>query len=550
MADMDPQTLIQWWDSLRSKRNNFDSRWQEIVDQLWPDGPDFTSKERTQGHQRTERQYDPIATLSLEKFTAVMEALNTPRMQRWHRCTSTNEDLNKIQRVREYWDEKTDWLFKKRRDPRARFHTEMYDGWKSEGAFGNLCMFVESRPTGGIRYRNIPISNTWVAMNEDGVVDTVFRSFKLAAIVAKTKYGDGMPESAREDLKKDPFIEREYLQAVMPRQNVDFDHPGTEGMPFVSYELAVKDKQILNAGGYRTWPLPFGRYTRRSEEDYGRGPASIVMPSVRTVNEMKRSHLEAGEQVSRPSMLLPEDGIIGSHDNGEIDLTAGSFIYGGTDERGQQIMKPLVTGARLDISREMMQDEHSVIDDAFLVNLFQSLIDHPQRTAFEVLQEIREKGQLITPTVGRQHDEVLGPLIHRELGIMAEQDGLDDMPPELVEAEGEYDVIYDSPATQMARADELLSVEGLLETSFAIIEAMPEEAATVRAMISVPEVLRLKHDAGGSPAKILRGEDEVEEILAAEAQQRKDQQALEQLPPVAGAVKDLAAAAPQLSEVA
>ncbi|MCA9506021.1 MAG: hypothetical protein KC616_23225 [Myxococcales bacterium] len=550
MADQNPDDLLRWWETLKGRRAQFDSMWQDIVEMIWPDSADFTSQRTVQGEKRTTRQYDPRATLALEKFAAVLESLLTPRGRRWHRLTSTNEELNKIQRVREFWDYSADWLFAQRSNPASRYYSQKHDGYKSSGAFGTDCMFIDQHPTGRIRYRYCALPNVWVSVNHEGVVDTVFRRMPLAAHQAIKHWGDKAPELAREDMKKDPFKERDYLHVVMPRTDVDYDRLDFMGMPWASYELAVDGKQLITEGGYGAWPYPFSRYTRKSDEDYGRGPAALVLPAVRTLNEMKRTHLEAGEQVARPAMLLPEDGIVGSHDTGEIDMRGGGLIYGGTNDRGDQLMRPLLTGGRLDISREMMMDEVDVIEDGFLVSLYKVLFDGPQRTATEVLELMREKGHLITPTIGRQQSEFLGPQITRELQIGFDSGQLGALPPELLEADGEYEIVYESPATEMQRADELIGTRRMLETAFALIERFPGEAAEIQAMIAVPEVIRLEAEVGGAPAKVLRGEEEVRARMAAEAQAAQEREALEALPALAGAARDAATAAKTAPELA
>ena len=551
MVDADERAdgLLKWWGDLKAQRNSFDDLWQTITDLVFPDGPDFTGRSAQQGERRTERQYDSTVTLALFKFAAVMESLLTPRLSKWHRVTSTNPELNKVQRVKVFWDDAAEKLFRARKDPRARYYSHNYDTLLSMGAYGNRGMLILPRPTGGIQYRALPLDGLWVALDAEGVVNTVFRRYELEAKECVRIWGDKAPERAR--TAKSPFEKLEFLHVIMPRTDIDYEAPGFRSMPWASIEIAVKDRKIMSEGGYTTWPLPFGRYVRSPREDYGRGPATMVLPHVGVVNEQKRTHLEAGELIARPPVLLPADGLIGSKDaGGTIDLRSGSLVYGGVDDRGNQLARPFVNGGNPAITREMIQDEQQIIQDPFLVNLFQILIETPQRTATEVLELVREKGILIAPTVGRQHDEWLGPQIEAELDILEAQGKLGEMPPELIEAQGEYEIVYDSPATHMMRSEEMLGVQQMLELAFAMAERFPSQAPRIEAMISVPDIIRLQHEVGGAPARVLRGEDEVEAIMAREAQAAQEAQAVEQLPAVAKGMRDLAQAAPALEAVA
>ena len=76
-------------------------------------------------------------------------------------------------------------------------------------------------------------------------------------------------------------------------------------------------------------------------------------------------------------------------------------------------------------------------------------------TATEVIERTTEKGILLAPTVGRQQSEYLGPLIERELDLLAQMRLLDPMPPQLRErAPRIYETVYTSPLSRAARAQE------------------------------------------------------------------------------------------------
>jgi len=102
----------------------------------------------------------------------------------------------------------------------------------------------------------------------------------------------------------------------------------------------------------------------------------------------------------------------------------------------------------------MMEAEAAIIKDAFFVTLFQILTETPQMTATEVIERTNEKGILLAPTVGRQESEYLGPMIDRELDLLAQQRLLPPMPPRLREAQGAYQIVYTSPLAKAARAQE------------------------------------------------------------------------------------------------
>ena len=85
-------------------------------------------------------------------------------------------------------------------------------------------------------------------------------------------------------------------------------------------------------------------------------------------------------------------------------------------------------------------------------------------TATEVLERTREKGALLAPTTGRQQSKVLGPMIEGELGILARAGALPELPLELQEASGEFDIEYVSPMSRAMRAEETIGILRTLES--------------------------------------------------------------------------------------
>ena len=128
--------------------------------------------------------------------------------------------------------------------------------------------------------------------------------------------------------------------------------------------------------------------------------------------------MRSGHRVVDPPLLGSHDGRMGRGSR-KIRLTPGGLNYGAVDDAGRPKIIPLQTGARLDINDSMMDRKRDTIHDVFLVKLFDILVrDRVEMTATETLERALEKGQLITRVLGRPQSEILGPVIHRERGLM------------------------------------------------------------------------------------------------------------------------------------
>lgn len=534
-ARPDVQELIHLLNRAKGTRTNWDTHWQEVKDRVWPHGADFTT-ERAPGDKRTEQMLDASAALGLERFSAAMESLLTPRQKRWHTLKPMDEDLEDDSEVMEWLELATDRLFAARSAPTAGFYSQMHECYKSLGAYGNSCLYVDASPRGGLRYMHISINQTYIALDPFGRIDTVYRCYKQTAKQSVQTWGDKAPPRALESVSVDPFREHEYLHLVRPNSLRDFQAPGPRGMEFESIYVCIDDMTLLGHGGYSSNPYLYSRYTVNPTEPYGRGPAMLVLPNIKILQEQKKTLLRAGHKVVDPPLLLRDDGVLGTGGKA-VRLWPGGQTFGGLDKEGREMVKPLITGARLDLTREMMGDEKKIIADAFLESLWLILMEDPskQMTATEILERANEKGQLLGPAMGRQQSELLGPLIERELDIAIRSGDIPPPPPQLLA----YEIEYESPGTQMQKADELVGISRAVEISMPFIQADPG----LMMKFNGEEVIERAVMALGIPRKVIRDD---KEYAAARAQYDKAQQAQQMVALGQGAgaaAKDFASAA-------
>jgi hypothetical protein len=140
-------------------------------------------------------------------------------------------------------------------------------------------------------------------------------------------------------------------------------------------------------GGYRTFPYARRRYDQAPREVYGRGPAQMVLPALKTLNAQKTVFLKQGHRAADPVLLIADDGL------SDMNMRPGALNKGGVTSDGKPLVHVLPTGD-IQIAKEMMAEERGLIDDMFLVTLFKVLSEHPNMTATQVIELVNEKGIL------------------------------------------------------------------------------------------------------------------------------------------------------------
>jgi len=530
--------LLGEYEAAVGTRGNWESHWEEIAQYVFPsyvgtftDNGDNTSN----GQKKTQYQYDSSAAIALPRFAAVTESMLTPRNSIWHKLLASDPELMKNREVQLYYDHLVRVLFHYRYAPAANFASQNHQNYLSLGAFGTGAVFTDalySEP--GLRYRAIHLGELFFFENHQGVIDKVMRRFQLSARQAARQFGeDRLPARVRKDLgtPKQDEVCFKFLHVVQPRGDVDYGRADGKGMPWQSCYLSLDDREhgIVREGGYNTFPYAVSRYVQIPGEIFGRSPAMEALPAIKTLNEQKKTMLRQGHRVVDPVLLLPDDGVIDA-----FSLKAGSMNYGGVSKDGRPMVHALPTG-NLAAGDKMMEYERAIIADAFLMSLFQILTETPQMTATEVLERVREKGVLLSPTMGRQQSEYLGPLIERELDVLSRQGLLPPMPGILREAGADYKVVYDSPLSRAQRAEE---ASGFLRwTEYLTRYATETQNPAPLDWIEIDEAAPALAEIHAVPPKWIRDFKKILEIREGRAQQMQDQQAIEAAPAAAGVMK-------------
>jgi hypothetical protein len=528
--------LIRSFEAAQNQRGMWESQWEIIARRVLPSYSRlFTSRAQAIGGEpKTEEMVDATAALALTRFAAAMESMLTPRNGTWHQVIPSDLRLMKDRATRLWFEDLTRTLFAFRYAPKANFASQKHEDYMALGAFGTGGMFID-RLQGtnlrGLRYRAIHLGELFFRENHQGIIDTAFRRFELTARQAKQKFGEKIPEAIQKALEVPNKAEQKFyfIHRVQPREDFDPERKDFKGMAFISEYVSETEKWLVEEGGYHTFPYAISRYVTAPGELYGRSPAMLALPAINVLNEEKRTVLKQGHRTVDPVLLAHDDGILDS-----VSMRPGALNYGGVTADGKQLVHALPVG-NLALAKEMMEAERATINDIFLVTLFQILIDTPQMTATEVLERAREKGALLSPTMGRQQSESLGPMIEREIDVLAQQGLIQPMPPALREAEGEYQMRYDSPLSRMARAEE---AAGLFRTvdwirEYVAVSQDPTPLDWIDWDTAMPELM----DIQAVPQRWKKSFDAVQALRQGRQQAVETQQIIDAAPAAAAVIK-------------
>lgn len=526
---------------LQTYRAVFGSHWEEIAELIDPQSRNtfFFGTFNWQGLKKTDRQVDATGMVALQRFGAIVDSLITPRNMMWHQLTAEIPELRKNRDVRLYLEDVTRRLFRQRYSPIANFSAQNQAHYKSLGAYGTASMFIDQAvdpsgiPIRAIRYRAVPVGEMFLLQNHQGLIIGFVRWLRMTAYQAWDQFGSRLPAPFYTALEQNSETLYDFLHCVWPRKDYDPRRLDAKGKKFVSYYVSLAGNKILSESGYNALPISTSRYDQAPQEVYGRSPAMLVLPALKTINAEKRTFLKQGHRAADPVLLVNDDGII------DMSLRPGAINVGGVSSDGKPLVHVLPTG-EIQVTKEMMDEEKMLINDVFLVNLFQVLTENPQMTATEVIERTNEKGILIAPTIGRQQSEYLGPLIDRELGLMAELGLLPPMPPALREAAGGYDVVYTSPLSRAQRAQDVAGFQRTMETAIQIVNVTQDPS--ILDVFDMDTALPEISEINGMPVSWLADDETVAKKRQARAQAQARQEQIQAAPAAAATMKAAVAA--------
>jgi hypothetical protein len=530
--------ILQEFSQYITWRNVFAGQWEEAAQLILPTARNtfYYGNYNWPGQKKTDRQIDSTGMMALNRFAAICDSLLTPRNQTWHRLVANNDYVMKDRATRLWFEQVTSILFKHRYAPHANFASQNNQNFQSLGAFGNATMFIDAfdgRQYGnsrGLRYRAVPLGETFFGENHQGQVDRVIRWFRMTAYQAVQKWGlERLPVNLHAPLQQHSQWLYNFLHCVRPRKDFDPRRIGARGLPWSSHYVSIEGSCLMQKeGGFSTFPYAVSRYDQTPWEVYGRGPAQMVLPALKTLNAQKATFLKQAHRASDPVLLVYDDGGL------DMNLRPGAINKGGVNSEGRLLVQPLPVG-NIQVSEKMMEHEAALINDAFLVTLFQILTETPQMTATEVIERTNEKGILLAPTVGRQQSEYLGPLIDRELDVLASQNLLPPMPPRLREAQGEYEVRYESPLARAQRAQEAAGFIRTVETVKELVNITQDTSLLdpFDFMTAIPAIA----DTQGVPESWMASEEQIQGKAQARQQANQQKAQIQAMPAQAAMLK-------------
>lgn len=500
---LDVKQVKSRYEQLLGERVTWESHWQELADYVLPRKNEI-QRTNTPGEKRNLKLFDSTAQQSNELLAGALHGMLTSPSMIFFGLSSGDPAIDERDDVRKFFAESTRRIHQVLNN--SNFQTEMHEVYLDLACFGTATMIIEEDDRDLIRFSARQIKEIFVAENNKGVIDEVYRMFKWDAKQIAQEFGEAnLHRDVEEALKKGDGKKFCIIHAVYPMElNVE-----TKVFKYHSQYMLLEQCHMLSEGKMRQFPYIVSRWSKGSGEIYGRSPAMTALPDVKMINEVMKTVIRGAQKTVDPPLMLPDDGMVLP-----IITKPGGLNYyrAGTGDR----IEPFGNDARVDFGFQMLDDMRLRIRQAFYIDQLQ-LNQGPQMTATEVMQRTEEKMRLLGPMLGRQQSELLRPMIDRIFDVMLKKNVIeaDEIPPVL--SGRKLDVQYSS---LIAKAQKSADVQGVLRTLEAVAGIAQFDPSALD-NFDANKIVRHIAKLTDIPQELLRDNREIQQMRESRAQQQQ-----------------------------
>ena len=532
---LNPEHIIKSFEQAKNDRVNWDTHWQDVADYVLP-SRSFNSK-RTDGSQRRGRIYNTTAPEAAIQLAAALEGMLFNTGIRWFELTTDDEDLNKRQEVQRWLYDSTNRMLAYFDNSATHFSVSGHEKALDLVTFGTGVTLVHEKD-GMLKFQARDLSGIYAKTDDSGSFTDVFREFEMPAWEVIKDFGvENVSEKTRkmsdDPTKQDKMIK--LVHHVYLRVERDMTKKDSTNKEWGSVYLEVEDKHILSEGGFDENPYIIARWSKAAEEVYGRSPAMEVLPSIRVVNAMARTNLEAAELAVRPPIVVTAGTM-----EGAIRTSPGSIMY--VRQGTRDYPQPFNSGARPDIGESLMEREEDKIQKAFFADRL-SLPQNDRMTATEIIERRQQGLLVISPILSRLYAEWLNPVIQRTFKWMRSRGMLFDLPDALTGVQ--LKINYVSPLAVSRRS----SVSQAFLTAMSAAQILVQVDPTVMQNLDTDGIFRSLMINNNVDPSFLKTKNQVAELRQQQQEQEHQVDQLSQIQAAASAASDGASAARDLGLV-
>lgn len=503
---MQASEIIRRYEFLKGERTTVQDLWELIHRFVLPFKGDFYRDLETENELewRVREIYDSTAVYACQSLAASMQGNLTSPSTLWFDLKYRDEKLNDNPEAKEWLEDTAKRIFEALQD--SNFNIEAAETYIDLVGYGTSILVEEAEDDlewKGVNFQSVPIRECFFEEDSKKQVKTLYRELSWTPVQILDKFGKDTPQIVKDRASNPESANtREIVVFCIyerkDKKDADTSKPlAPDARPF-GYKYILKNGtlELGDEGGYYEMAAFVARWRKASGSRWGHGPAATAMGDILSLNQLKETILQSAAKVIDPAILVEEGGVFS-----DLELGRGSLNVVADIDR----IKPFESGARFDVGGM----EVGMLQDSIKQGFYQdqlALKESPAMTATEASIRYELMQRLLGPTLGRLQNDFLDPLVQRTFNIMLRAGALKEQPKGI--SIGEMDIDYTGPLPRAQKADTAQAIERWIGGIANIAEIFPEALDRVDMDSAAKEIAVLT----GVPSKLIKNDDEVEEI--------------------------------------
>ncbi|WP_286973576.1 portal protein [Pseudomonas sp.] len=510
---MTPDQIVKTLSTMKALRSPHETVWRDCYDHTHPiRGSGFYSDVMSadEALRRRARLMDSTTTDASRILASAIMGGMTPANSLWFGMDVGDETDDE----RRWLDDASQFIFE-------NIHASNFDAAAFEGLIdvvdaGWFALYIdEDREKGGYTFDLWPISSVFCAASKSGGrIDTVYRNYKLTAEQALNEFGDDLSEATKKLAKDKPSELVEFVHAIYPRTPHMVGARLAKNMPVASCQVELAARKLVRESGYHEMPVVVPRWMLIPDSVYAVGPVMDALPDARTLNELCKMDLAAGDLAIAGMWIAEDDGVLNPR---TVKVGPRKIIVANSVDS----MKPLQSGSNFQYSDNKIQRLQASIRRILMADQLQAQ-DGPAMTATEVHVRVALIRQLLGPVYGRLQAEYLHPLITRCFGI-AYRAGVLGQAPQSLQGRN-FNVRYISPLARSQKLEEVTAIDQYVAGAAQAAAIDP----SVMDNVDLDEAQRIRGEALGVPGAVIRSKADVTALREQRAQAQQEAMQQEQ----------------------
>ena len=438
--DKEFQRVKQKYDDLRSEREKYVARWNEVSKYVGIRVDPQTYMYCDDGNKSKELdEYteDPTAALSVQQAADYLKGIMWGNGDNAISLEPSEDLLDMVDKasVDDWFKYASARLLEQMNHPKAGLNTAlnpyMYDqqafGTSGIGAFVNSG-FAQGVDTNVLIFRPYGVDTLCIDEGKNGLPEVIFNTYqwrvnRLVSEFCNGKDGfdeemfNNLPQKVR-DAYKNNQMNRVFtiVQAVMPRNEYVPGALGVNGCKYIGYWFEESESSFFAIEDYRDLPIAVARAIKIRGEIYGRSSGSMLISTIRCINSAVSLSMQAMAKMVNPPIgilntALFGDDVVDTSENGLTVFNAAMLAGASPIMPMQDVVNPN------QLVEWLVPYLNEKVATAFKIDILLDFSAQSDMTATESLQRFSIRGRSISGMIMQQKTELFEPLIRRCVSI-------------------------------------------------------------------------------------------------------------------------------------